>query len=149
MSNTRSRVYLKIQPVRSDRKAEQLQRQLDALMSDDASKKVNQGYAEAILRANEKLQEQIRMLQERLNKYYKIIDAFKDCQKNWAKREAEYKRLIRDLGDSTTLSDIAKEEIANAQERIAELEVAVASRQGSQKSRAKKRKNREPGPTLP
>lgn len=107
-------------------KAEQLQRQLDALMSDDASKKVNQGYAEAILRANEKLQEQIRMLQERLNKYYKIIDAFKDCQKNWAKREAEYKRLIRDLGDSTTLSDIAKEEIANAQERIAELEVAVA-----------------------
>lgn len=107
-------------------RADQLQRQLDAMMS-SKTEKVSKEYAEAILKANEKLQEQMEKLKERLNQCYQIIDAFQACQENWNKREEEYKKLIYDLGDSTTLSDTAKEEIEKAQERIRELEVAVAN----------------------
>lgn len=108
-------------------RADQLQRQLDAMMSGHTEKSVSREYAEAILKANEKLQEQMEKLKGRLDQCYQIIDAFQACQENWNEREEEYKKLIYDLGDSTILSDTAKEEIEKAQDRIRELEVAVAN----------------------
>ena len=105
-----------------------LQRQLDAVMGKD-TEAVSKEYANALIKANEKLQEYVSQLKDRLDKYYKIIDAFRDCQKSWDKKEAEYKKLLKTIDENGALSEKAKEEIDQAKTRIAELEVAVAKQQ--------------------
>lgn len=105
-----------------------LQRQLDAVMGKD-TEAVSKEYANALIKANEKLQEYVSQLKDRLDKYYMIIDAFRDCQKSWDKKEAEYKKLLKTIDENGALSEKAKEEIDQAKTRIAELEVAVAKQQ--------------------
>lgn len=105
-----------------------LQRQLDAVMGED-TEAVSKEYANALIKANEKLQAYVSQLKDRLDKYYKIIDAFRDCQKSWEKKEAEYKKLLKTIDENGALSEKAKEEINQAKTRIAELEVAVVKQQ--------------------
>ena len=107
---------------------ELLQRQLDAVTG-KGTEGVSREYANALVKANEELQRQVSLLKARMDKYYEIINTFRECQQIWVKKEAEYNKIIRNINDNDSLSEKAKEEIRQAEARIAELEVAVATQQ--------------------
>ena len=103
--------------------------QLQALADGSIDGSASNQSVDSLLKANERQKRQIEQMTERLNKYSKVVDTFRECQQKWEKQEAEYKKLIQSLKNSSSMSAAAKKEIEDANNRILELEAEVAKQQ--------------------
>lgn len=71
-----------------------------------------------LINENEKLKEEITILQGRVGQYRQIIETFRQCQEEWNRKEADLKLQLEQKKDTSAETNALKQELSQANEQI-------------------------------